>query len=238
MMLKMMKLLKNKYVLPIVCLLGGIAIGFMFYPSQTFTSEERARYEKELESTRQFTLDRIHDEMERARVAEESLKEYKRESETKVSSLKTENTRLKKKVKERIVKIVTPDGTIREEIVRESDTQVVSQIVTDIKQEFTEKVSSIEQKWKTIHKQRVSKIKEDYEEKLSQKEKVISEYSKKEVKKVNERNFGISLGYTSDKTFFSSITYDVYGPFFLDLHLETDKEFNDSSAGAAVGISF
>lgn len=225
-------------MIPLLCLLGGIAIGAIFYPSKTITREVEARYES--------TIDRLENEKksEREQFAEiltkreTEHKEYRRETDQKMSSLRTENTELKQKTKETIVKIVKPDGTITEKTIRTSDTQVVSQIVTDIKQEFNEKVSSIEEKWKQVHEDRVKDIKKDYERQLEEKQKEISYYSKKETIKVNERKFGVSLGYTKNDTYFSSITYSVFGPFFLDVHLEADPKFVNSNGGVGLGFSF
>lgn len=234
----MKKLLENKYAIPVITLLIGMAIGAIFYPSKSITREETARYEAKIERLQEEKQD-IEKEMHSTVDAITELNHVRiEEKNKKISTLRTENTRLRQKVKERIVKIVTPDGTIREEIVRESDTEVVSQIVTDIKQEFNEKVTSIENKWKRVHTQRVVKIKDSYEKKLAEKQHVIDEFSKKEKIEINKRNFGISLGYTTNDTIFSSITYDIFGPFFLDLHVEANSQLKDFGAGAAIGISF
>lgn len=232
------KLSKNKFFYPVVCLLVGMAIGAIFYPSKSITREETARYESKIERLEQENKETVSNFKANLLMQEKVFKEEKKELTNKVTSLRTENTRLKQKTKERIVKIVTPDGTIREEIVRESDTEVVSQIVTDIKQEFTEKVSSIESRWKTVHERRVRSIKENYEKKLAEKQHVIDEYSKKETIKINERKFGVSLGYTTDDSFYSNISYTIFGPFFIDFNVTTDREFRDKSLGAGIGISF
>jgi len=232
------KLLNNKWAIPVIALLGGIVIGAVFYPSKTITREETARYEAKIEKLENENREIEQDFKANFIAMEESHKEYKRESESKISSLRTENTHLKQKTKERIVKIIKPDGTITEEIVRESDTEIVSQIITDIKQEFNEKVTSIESKWKKVHETRVVAIRDTYEKKLSDKQHIIDTYSKKETIKINERKFGVSLGYTTYDKYFSSISYDLAGPLFLDFHLESDSSFSDSGAGVGVGFRF
>lgn len=234
----MKKLLEYKYAVPVLCLLGGIAIGAIFYPSKTITREITAKYEAKIEKLENEKRDIQFDSQTELFNKEVEFSEKKTELQSKISSLTTENTRLRKKTKETIVKIVKPDGTIEEKIVRTSDTEIVSQIVTDIKQEFTEKVTSIENKWKDVHERRVVAIKDTYEKKLSEKQHIIDEYSKKEKIEINKRNFGVSLGYRNGDKYFSSISYDVYGPFFLDLHLESKKNFSDSGAGVGLGFRF
>lgn len=233
-----MKIFNNMWVKYIVILFIGVTIGSIFYPSKSITREEVAKYEAKIEKVQEEKREAVSRAMSVVNEKSEQHKEFKRESEHKISSLRTENTHLKQKTKERIVKIIKPDGTITEEIVRESDTEVVSQIVTDIKQEFNEKVSSIEKKWKTIHTKRVTTIRDTYEKKLAEKQHIVDEYSKKETIKINERKFGISLGYTSYDKYFSSISYDMYGPFFLDLHIESNKGFSDTGGGIGIGFRF
>lgn len=232
------KLLSNRYILSILIFLLGAGVGAIFYPSKSITREEQSRYERQIEKL-ENEKKQIQTEMQsNINTLTELNKIRIEEKNSKISSLTSENTQLRQKVKERIVKIITPDGTIREETVRESDTQVVSQIVTDIKQEFNEKVTSIENRWKKVHEQRVVEIKEDYEKQLSEKDKTIATLSKKETIEINKRNFGISLGYTTNGTLYSSVVYDIYGPFFLDIHAESSKEFNDSNFGLGLGIRF
>lgn len=238
----MKKLLNNKYAIPVVALLAGIVIGAIFYPSKSITREETARYEAKIEKLETEKRE-IEKEM-KSTVSDITELNHIRitEKEKKITSLRTENTHLKKKTKERIVKIIKPDGTITEEIVRESDTEVVSQIVTNIKQEFNEKVTSIENKWKKVHTKRVVTIRDTYEKKLAEKQHIIDTHTKKETIKINERKFGISIGYTNDDNYFSSVTYDMAGPLFLDLHLDTNlRAPNDggrNQVGIGIGLRF
>lgn len=212
----------KKYWLPVVCLLVGGALGAIFYPSRT-TTEDINRIKQEKHEVVSHLQEQLNLEIQNS-------SKYRRETQNRIQTLRTENTTLRQKVRETKVKIVKPDGTIHEKTVKESDTQVVSQIVTDIKQEFNEKVTSIENKWKRVHQKRVVVIKEKYENKLQEQIKRKTE--------VNKRNFGVSVGYTTDEHYFSSVMYDVYGPFFLDLHLEADRNFIDNSAGVGIGIRF
>lgn len=234
----MNKLLKLEWVRYVLVGLIGIAIGAVFYPSKTITKEEISKYEQivsrletEKSVTNKFYQDQYTKEVQ-------SNKEYKEEVAKKVETLKEENYKLSQKVSEKRFKIIKPDGTIEEKWFKDSETDVVSSTVTSIKEEFTRKVSNIEVKWMKIHEERIKTIKEDYEKKLAENKRIRSEIIKKEKTEINKRNFGISLGMTTDKSYFSSVSYDVFGPFFLDLHLESSGNFGDKEAGLGVGVRF
>jgi hypothetical protein len=241
-----MKILEKPWARYVIVLLVGIAVGAIFYPSKEVTIEEKLRLESEITKLQQEKRDIKKDLESKLSIQEASSKEYKRQTETRISSLKQENTTLKQKVKERTLKIVKPDGTIVEETVKESQTEIVSRIITDIKTEFNEKVQSIENKWKSIHEKRVVKIRDSYEKKIDEKERKIREYERRKTVKVNPRRFGLSLGYMGDDTYFSSIQYDIFGPMFLDLHFGGSVNRLDSGArnigisetGIGIGIRF
>ncbi len=234
----MKELLKNNYVRYGLALLIGMAIGAIFYPSKTITSEERTKFEQAI-STLEYEK-KVTQEFYQGQYDEEvqSNREYREEISRNTETLREENFKLKQRVSEKRFKIVRPDGTIEERWFKESETDVISSTVTKIKEEFTRKVTSIERKWMKIHEKRIRKIKEDYEKKLAANSNTRSETFKKTKTEINKRSFGISLGITSEKNYFSSVTYDIFGPMFLDLHLESDKHFDDKEIGLGIGIRF
>lgn len=234
----MKQLLSNEYVRYTLILLVGVGIGAIFYPTKSIEREIESKYQSKIERVQQ---ERRYIEEKYSQELNREIKsniEYRKEIEKKMSSLKTENTELKQKVKERKLKIVKPDGTIVEETFKETDTEMVSRVVTEIRSEFNEKVSSIEKKYEKVHEKRVREIKDKYLKKIKEQEQVISEYKKKESIKINERNFGISLGMLDNDDFFSNVSYDIYGPFFLDVHLQSDRELEDKRFGLGLGLRF
>jgi len=234
----MSKLLELEWVRYVGILIIGMAIGAVFYPSKTITTEETSKFEQEIEklkTEKQKMFSEMHASLHKEQLS--SLK-YKEESQKRFSSLKQENFKLKSRVKEKRFKIIRPDGTIEEKWFKESETDVVSSVVTSIKSEFTRKVSSIEKKWKSIHKTRVEKIKSEYEKKIIEATKTKSSTHKKSKTEINKRSFGVSLGVTNDDSYFSSVSYDIFGPVFLDLHLESDKQFGGQEAGIGIGLRF
>ena len=233
-----MKILQNEFVRYALILVVGVSIGAIFYPSKTITREETLKYDQQItklqtekEVTKKFYETKLSSELKVNR-------ELQSESTSKVNELRKENFKLKQKVSEKKFKIVRPDGTVEEKWFKESETEVVASVVSEIKQEFNTKVKSIESKWKRIHESRVAKIKKDFEKKLSEKSTVKIEHTKKEKIEINKRKFGIAGGVMNDNKFYTNISYDIFGPIFLNLQFETDKEIDGKSAGIGIGMRF
>ena len=234
----MNKVLQNPIVRYIIILIAGIAIGAIFYPSKTITTEETSKFEQKIErlETEKKNISTFFEKQ--LSMEKHQSRKYQEQTTKKIDSYKEENYKLKQKVSEKRFKIVRPDGTIEEKWYRESETEVVASVVTEIKEEFTRKVKSIENKWKVTHEKRIKKIKENYERKLAENITTKQSTHKKTKTEINKRNFGISLGLTSEKDYFSSITYDIAGPLFLDIHVGASQSLNDQEIGIGIGIRF
>lgn len=234
----MNKLLQNTYVRYGLALMIGAAIGAIFYPTKSIEREIESKYQSKierLESDRRYIEEKYSQELRREI---NSNVEYRKETNKKISSLKTENTHLKQNVKEKTLKIVKPDGTIVEETFKESETEVVSKVVTSIKQEFNEKVSSIEKKWETVHKKRVRAIIDKHDKEIKQKEEIISSYKKKETIKINHRSFAIAAGKLNDDNYYGNVSYDIFGPVFINGHFEANNKFEVDKLGVGIGLRF
>lgn len=234
----MKKILDNNLVRYGIVLAIGAAIGAIFYPTKNIEREIEAKYQSKIEILKkeQITINEKYAKEYSEKVVEN--KTLKQEASSKISSLTTENTQLKQQVKERTLKIIKPDGTIVEETFKESQTEVISKVVTDIKQEYTQKVTSIENKWKTVHEKRVRELKTKYELDLKKKQEELSEYKKKESIQTNPRNFGIAIGKMSNSDYYSNISYDVYGPFFIDFQFQSNPTLSNGMGGAGIGVRF
>lgn len=234
----MKKALNNPLIRYALILVLGVAIGAIFYPTKHIEREIEQKYQSKIQRIKEETKLReiiFKDAIDKQIAL--SIK-IEKESNEKISSLKIENNSLKQKVKERKLKIVKPDGTVVEESFRESETEAVSRIITDVRQEFNTKVKSIENKWKKVHEKRVTDIKEKYENKLEEKQKIIAEYKKKESIKVNPRSFGLAAGVMSDNHIYTNISYDIFGPLFLNVQMEYSKNFENNAGGIGLGLRF
>ena len=98
-------------------------------------------------------------------------------------------------------------------------------------------MKSIENSWKRIHKEQVTKIKEQHDKEIAEKKEIIAKLDKHKVTKINERKFGLAVGMMSDRDYFSNISYDIAGPFFIDLQIESNGS-DSNSAGIGIGIRF
>ena len=224
-----------KYVLMIAvaCLIAGAVL----YPSKTIDEKVRQTYQEK--------IDTLVQEAHRTEIAHrESSWQQERTHKTtiddvtkKTEILRVENRSLKEKTKERWFKLIKPDGTIIEKRYRESDKQEETKIITSIKEEFTRKVKSIENRWKKIHIQKVTQIKEQHSKEIREKKEIIATLEKRKITTINARKFGLAFGIMSDEDYFSNISYDIAGPFFINLQIESNGA-DSNSAGAGIGIRF
>jgi len=233
----MKDLLKNKYVQWVLILATGIAIGAIFYPTKTIREEEQQKYERQLSLVQEQHEKTLSKEKEKFKSELNLVKTKLEETSRSIEVLKEENYQLKQKVEEGTLKIVKPDGTIVEKTYKKTETEEISKVTTQIRDEFNRKVKSIESKWVKIHKERVSKIKKEFDLEIEKKEKEIFELKKKKVVEVNKRNFGISAGFLSNKNYYTGIDYTIFGPVFIDLHTQSNFE-DEFSIGAGIGIRF
>lgn len=231
-----MKILNNKIIRYAVILLIGGAIGAIFYPSKTITKEETFKLKQKIErlETEKKNITAFYEKQINETKIEN--RKFKEEANKKSDYLKEENFKLKQKVSEKRFKIVKPDGTIEEKWFKDSETDATSSTIARIKSEFSKKIKETENKYKRIHEQRIKKIKEKFSKKLALHESHQIEKIKKTKTEINKRSFGLSLGYTSNKRYFSSVMYDVYGPFFLNLHLESNKNLTNTETGLGIGM--
>ncbi len=229
--------LQNKYVQWVLILLVGIGIGAIFYPTKTIREEEQQKYERQLKKVTEQHQTEVKTMAEKHSQELSVVKTKLEETHRTVDVLRNENHHLKQKVEEGTLKIVKPDGTIVEKTYKKTETEQISKITTSIKDEFTRKVKSIENKWKKIHTERLTKVKKDFDLKIQEKEKEIFELKKSRTVEINKRNFGLSVGILTNKNYYTGVSYDIYGPFFLDLHTESDLE-GDFAIGGGIGLRF
>jgi len=233
----MAKLLKNRYAQWILILIVGISIGAIFYPSKTIREEEQQKYERQLDKVTKEHISIVNTLNEKHQSTEKTMKTKITEVSQKINLLTQENHELRQKTDEGTLRIVKPDGTIIEKTFKKTETEQLSQITTEITKEFNSKIKSIENKWKTIHIERVSKIKKDFDKKIELKEKEIFELKRKKTVEINKRSFGVAAGYLSNRNYYTNISYDLFGPVFLDVHTESNLR-DDFAVGGGFGLRF
>lgn len=238
--------LKEKWwAVAIAAFIIGGTLGYAFFPTKSI--EEKIRVEESLK--RSTAIQKI-EEASNARIeninsqlaeTQRMAKTYKEETTKKLQSIITENTKLKNKWNKRKFKLIKPDGTVIEKEFEESETDKTSTVVTEVREEFNRKVSSIEKKWKKIHVKRMKQVKEHYEKKLSEKktEVIVKENIVVKEKKVeiNKKKLRTEIGINNDLTPYVHTSYDLWGPFFIGGGISgTQKKFGDVRLG--VGFQF
>jgi uncharacterized membrane-anchored protein YhcB (DUF1043 family) len=226
------EILKNRYVQLALALVVGITVGAIFYPSKSEEYRERAEllYEKtvELEKTlEEKKIELTETEIQLDKTVSE-FKSFEEETSKKVESLRTENRELRTSAKRKKFKLVKPDGTIVEKEYEESQSEEITSVVTEIREEFDTKVKSIESRWKSAYERRVKKLKSEYEKKLEEKktETIVVEkiVEKEKIVKVNERKLRTEVGVTTNKDLYIHTSYPLWGPVFIGGGVAADPQ--------------
>jgi hypothetical protein len=237
--------LKNRYVQIALALGIGITVGVVFYPSKTIERKVTERleetYKKEMEklekeySSREETLSKTISE------ERETNREYKEQTSERISSLTRENRQLRESSKKKRFKLVKPDGTVIEREYEETNREEITEVVTEIRKEFDQKISDIEERWKRVYVKRIKAIREQHSKELAEKEKTfeqrLKERMEEETIKVGEKKLGIEVGITTDKEYHVHGMYDIWGPIFIGAgsHFKEDK-FDDAFIGIGVRL--
>lgn len=236
-----LEILKNKYVQLTGCLLLGITIGAVFYPTSNIEDKYKMEYqlkESELKSTHLAETKALSDKLDQE---EASNKIYQEETSKKIHTLVTENSSLKSSIKKKKFKLIKPDGTIVEEEFEESNSEATTSKITEIREEFNKKVSEIETKWKKVHEERVVVLKKQFDEEIKRvREESKSEESSHTVSK-NKKNLGIEYGMTTEKEYYSHTTYTLWGPIFIGGGISgvlsgPNRHFGDARFGLGINL--
>jgi hypothetical protein len=216
----------------------GITAGTIFYPSKKIEERVSQKYESEIKSLKEVHSKELQESQELFLKTAQDFKIYHDESERKISKLTTEVKTLQSKRKTAYYKLVKPDGTIDIKKFTESEVNESSKVVTEIQEEFKQKITSIENKWKTIHKERVTKLAREFDSKEESYKKEISELKKEKITDINPKKFGIEAGILSNKDYYGHATMDFWGPIFVGVHGQMDASSTSGLLGAGVGLRF
>jgi hypothetical protein len=208
-------------------LLIGSVIGVVFYPTKTTIERETLKlketYELKISELQKTHVEEVAKLNEKAVSEETTHKTIESETSKKLELLTQENRSLKQSSKKQKFKLVKPDGTIIEKEMEQSNSEEVSSVVTSIKEEFNEKVKSIEDKWKKVHQERIVELKKKFDqdiEKTKSEQKVVEKIIEKEkIVEVNKKKLRPELGvsYNKDKVAlgYFHLSYPISGPIFI-----------------------
>jgi hypothetical protein len=196
------------------------------------------KHKEEISSLKEFYLSELFKTQEEIQIKEKQLVSSIREKESKIYSLTNEVRDLKSKQKTSFYKIVKPDGTIELKKYSESEVNQSSTVITEIQQEFKEKIQKIENRWSEAYKSRLEQVQKDFSSKEEQYKSKISELEKSKTITVKQRKNYVELGYQSENEFYFHGSRIFFDPFAIGIHLSSDKKFKDKSIGLGIGIKF
>lgn len=237
-MVILQQLLKNQLVRYSLVLLIGVGLGAVLYPTSRIEERIKKSTQEEYSKLLEEQASDTYKALDLYESTAKSYSEYKQETEKKVQKLTTEIHNLQSKQKTSYYKLIKPDGTIEVKRYSESEVTESSSVVTQIQEEFKTKIESIETKWLTIHKQRLEEVKKDFTSKEVVYQKKIEELEKTKVTEINKKSFGVEGGYNTERQYYLHATGDLFGPLFLGIQTETDKNFDSKSIGAGLGVRF
>jgi len=217
----------------------GVGVGAFFYPTKHIEETVSKKYEQILEQEKEQHATETKTLQENMTKQEESFKQTTTELQSKVSTLSVQVTQLKSKQKTSYYKIVKPDGTVEIKKYSESDVDESTKVITQIQQEFNEKISSIETKWETIHKQRVEQLQSEFDSKEKSYQQTIATLESKKVEDINPKKAGLEVGVNSNKNVYLHPSYDLFGPLFIGVNVEGNPSTGGNfGGGAGLGIKF
>jgi uncharacterized membrane-anchored protein YhcB (DUF1043 family) len=219
----------------IAILIAGVAIGALFYPTKRIEERVSSKYEEEITHLKQEHEQSTKKLTEELTKTKEQQTHITRDYEQKITQLTTQISHLKSSTKTSYYKIVRPDGTVEIKKFSENDVSESTTVITQIQQEFKEKIDEIEVKWEKIHKERVEKLHHDYSAKEAQYQSKISELEKSKVTEINPRKLGLELGLLSNRDYYLHANADVFGPLFIGVHSQIGLY---PSLGGGLGIRF
>lgn len=233
------ELFSKEWVRLVGMLLIGVTVGALFYPTKHIEEKLHKVHQEEIIALKESHSKETQDLTEKYSSSVAENKSLKIESEHKISKLTEEVRTLKQRTSTQTYKLVKPDGTIEERTFTESEIDQSSRVVTQIQEEFKQKVESIENRYATIHAERVTALKREFDSKESQYKKTIDELTQSRTVTVNEKRFGLEAGILTDKNYYGHATMDLWGPLFIGVHGELSNEkLNGTKMGAGVGIRF
>lgn len=233
----MKELLKNKAVQIGLAVLIGAAIGALFYPTKRIEERVKQEYQEKLDTQKEEHRQVESQLNEKIDSLEEEKVTLRIETSEKIHKLQFKVRELQAKKTETYYKIVKPDGTVEERRFKESEVNESTRVITEVRREFDQKVSQIEERWKKVHIERVKALKEEFDSKEKTLQEKIAKLESEKITDINPKKYGLEVGYKSDSQYYIHGNIDVFGPVFIGVHTDTNFA-NEHSVGAGIGLRF
>jgi uncharacterized protein YukE len=216
--------------------LTGLLIGYVAFPEKRIEEKITKQYEQKITEIKQINEKQLAKTEEEKSATEKALRSYKRQTEFKLQKLTKEVNELRSKQKTSYYKIVKPDGTIEIKKFTETDVSESSEVISSIKQEYSKKVSELEDKWKKVQEKKVADITQEFSIKEDKYKKEIFRLEQQKITEVGKKRFGVEVGLNSDEELYLHASYDFLGPLFLGGLVTNPMQMG--SVGLGLGIRF
>ena len=226
-------LMQNQSLKYIVTLIIGISVGVIFYPSKRVEEKVTKKYEQSIANLKSENNKELSKQQDSYNSLLKEYHTYTSNSESKISLLTTQISSLKNSKKTTYTKVVHPDGTVEIKKTSDDETASTSSTVSQLQQEYQQKIEEFTQKIKDEHTQKITEIQKDFSSKEESYKKTIEEMQKTKITSINEKHFGLNIGMLNDKTIFGNANMDIWGPIYIDLFTNMK-----SNSGVGIGVRF
>lgn len=239
------KIMSNRFAQWALFLILGFGIGLILNPSKKEYEQTIAQmtvtHQQEIKQIQNEAAVQVEKLILQSQNTEQSYKLLIAELNTKITSISQENKQLKQISKVVTYKIVKPDGTIIEKSDTQTSNEEISNITKQLNEELNQKIAQTEQqlkqKYETMQKDTEAKYTLKIDTLTKQYEEEISSLKETHTITTNEKKLGVAFGIKTDLKAYTGISYDFWGPVFVDSHFGIDKNKN-WEAGVGLGVRF
>jgi histone deacetylase complex regulatory component SIN3 len=235
---KVKDLASNRYVQLVVTLIVGISLGYLVFPSKKLVETTDAAWEKKIETIKTDYEKQLTDARSTISTLEQHNLTVTKSYEKKIEELTSQIIKLKKSSKTTIYKIVRPDGTVETQEVTETNEDSTTETVTQIKQEYDQKIKEVEETTKKTYEEKITKIETEHSTKEQILQTEIAELKKSKTETIGQKSFGVEAGALTDKNYYVHTSYDFWGPMTVGVQVERSWQDQSMSAGGGIGVRF
>jgi iron-sulfur cluster repair protein YtfE (RIC family) len=218
----------------LVFIAGGF-IATVLYPTKQIKDTVARTYQQQIQDIKQQASNMASSQQSKYEELQNQYSSYKTQTDSKINELTTQVSDLKTHTKTTIMRTVHPDGTVEENEVQENDTDQSEEMSQQMQSEWQMKTDQAVQTVTQQFQTQISTMQSSWTSKEEQYQQTISTLKETKTVTTNPKSLGVSAGLLTDGGYYGHVSYDVWGPFFIDGLGEFGPH---STAGAGIGIRF
>jgi uncharacterized coiled-coil protein SlyX len=230
------RIIAGSKLLQFVLVFGaGLVIGALFYPTKHIETKTSQKYEQQITDLKTQQGQQVQTMQKQIDTVTQQNKKLTSQYQAKIASLTTQVQSLQSKKKTSYYKLVKPDGTVVIKSNTENDTDESDQVVTQVQQEYQQKITQLQTTMTQQHQQEISTLQKQWSDKEQQYQKTIASLQTSKVVDINQKNFGIDVGWLTDNTYFGDATYTLLGPIYVGIQVQAGST---NAFGGLIGLHF